>query len=262
MDEQRCDERNGINSLGSRPSSRKSRSRPKSEGVALGSNHVTEPLHPAVIVLQREVAELRQQHLALQLDHAALTAAHLALYRDHVVTARRIAVLEDRCSDRLANSAPRSCPSPSPSSIAIYLGSTGAADELLPSANERSASHRSVADQLAPKAEECDDVELQDASPIGAERENDYEYEVELAESMWEASLLLGLERTIGKDVNPASVFGMLAFLLNVLIQSTITAIVILKMATYTKLDADTAADLRWPGNFLRVLCAVPSFST
>jgi hypothetical protein len=38
----------------------------------------------------------------------------------------------------------------------------------------------------------------------------------------------------------------MLALLLNVLIQTTITAIVVLKMATYTKLDADTASDLRY----------------
>ncbi len=65
--------------------------------------------------------------------------------------------------------------------------------------------------------------------------------------SLWDVALVLFV-----KGVDAISIWGLLVVALNVLVQATITYIVVAKMATNAKIDADTAADFRQASRFVR----------
>jgi hypothetical protein len=72
----------------------------------------------------------------------------------------------------------------------------------------------------------------------------------ELGESMWDACLFLGCkDETKGeKSMNvgfAVTIFGLIALLINVLIQAAIVAVVVIKMANNADIDEGTAADMR-----------------
>jgi hypothetical protein len=72
---------------------------------------------------------------------------------------------------------------------------------------------------------------------------NDEPLDSVLSDSMWDACLLLG--RKDAGVGNAVMIWSLGIFLLNVLIQTTITAIVVKKMANDPKIDGGTVADLR-----------------
>jgi hypothetical protein len=72
----------------------------------------------------------------------------------------------------------------------------------------------------------------------------------ELGESMWDACLFLGCkDETNGeRSMNvgfAVTVFGLITLLMNVLIQTAIVAVVVIKMANNADIDEGTAADMR-----------------
>jgi hypothetical protein len=75
--------------------------------------------------------------------------------------------------------------------------------------------------------------------------------EHELADSMWDACLFLGCKddsRVKGESMHVGvlvTIFGVLALLINALIQTAIVAVVVYKMANSPDIDDGTAADMR-----------------
>jgi hypothetical protein len=72
----------------------------------------------------------------------------------------------------------------------------------------------------------------------------------ELGESMWDACLFLGCkDETKGeRSMNvgfAVTIFGLIALLINLLIQTAIVAVVVIKMASNADIDEGTAADMR-----------------
>ena len=89
------------------------------------------------------------------------------------------------------------------------------------------------------------------SSLMALEEETDEREEHELAFSMWDACLFLGCEdkanlKGESMQVGAAvTIFGLLALLVNGLIQSAIVAVVVIKMAADANIDENTAADMR-----------------
>jgi hypothetical protein len=78
----------------------------------------------------------------------------------------------------------------------------------------------------------------------------EHECRHELSESMWDACLFLGCkDETNGeKSMNvgfAVTIFGLIALLINALIQAAIVAVVVRKMANNPDIDEGTAADMR-----------------
>jgi hypothetical protein len=87
---------------------------------------------------------------------------------------------------------------------------------------------------------------LEDTEDDAAETE-----EHELGDSMWDACLFLGCKdesKLKGESMNVGglvTIFGVLALLINMLIQTAIVAVVVSKMADDADIDDGTAADMR-----------------
>jgi hypothetical protein len=86
------------------------------------------------------------------------------------------------------------------------------------------------------------------SSLMAIEEEADEMEEHELLQSMWDACLFLGCEDEValnGEHVAAVTIFGVLALVVNVLVQSAIVAVVVIQMANNPDIDEGIAADMR-----------------
>jgi hypothetical protein len=185
--------------------------------------------------LQRELAELRTSH-QLQLD-----AIMERIDGEHVETSRKLRALSAE-NDGLKEKI-----------FALERKEVAAADvnadvRTLVTLDETKALERSRSS--ISKASEKRRSSISSAFMAFDEDTEELE-EWELASSMWDACLFLGCKdetRLKGSSMNvgaAVTIFGVLALLINALIQVAIVAVVVIKMADNADIDDGTAADMR-----------------
>ena len=195
-----------------------------------------------VYALQRELAELRTSH-QLQLD--AITERICTMDGKHVETSRKLRALSaenDGLKEKIfalerkeVAAADVNADVRTLVTLRVTLDETKALERSRSSISKASEKRRSsISSAFMAFDEDTEETE-----------------EWELASSMWDACLFLGCKdetRLKGSSMNvgaAVTIFGVLALLINALIQVAIVAVVVIKMADNADIDDGTAADMR-----------------
>jgi hypothetical protein len=191
-----------------------------------------------VYALQCELAELRTSH-QLQLD--AIMERICTMDGKHVETSRKLRALSAENDGLKEKIFALDCKEVAAADVSADVGILFTLDET--KALERSGS--SISKTLEKHRSSIS------STFMAFDEDTEETEEWELAGSMWDACLFLGCKDETGlkgssMNVGAAvTIFGVLALLINALIQSAIVAVVVVKMANNPDIDDGTAADMR-----------------